>query len=184
MQSKGSSKGFNPKAQHYQPKHSANQVEVDMILEKPHGIDSDSYKKAENSFSQINLSKEQIQKLLVFLNDQSSNPRHSSSSNPHMNQNHQALAAFASIVSFPSTNNFVHWIIDTSATNHIICDYHLFDDCYLVANAYVNLQNGLRTPITHKGAVILSQHLILTEVLLVPSFSYNLISISKLIQPR
>jgi hypothetical protein len=46
---------------------------------------------------------------------------------------------------------------------------------------YVKLPNGQLALITHIGTVRISQDLILHDVLCVPSFSFNLISVNKLI---
>lgn len=47
-------------------------------------------------------------------------------------------------------------------------------------NAALHLPNGRTTPITHIGDVFLTSSIVLSEVLCVPSFHCNLVSISKL----
>ena len=44
----------------------------------------------------------------------------------------------------------------------------------------MQLPNGEYVPVTHKGTIQLTKHLILTNILMVPSFTFNLISASKL----
>jgi hypothetical protein len=48
-------------------------------------------------------------------------------------------------------------------------------------HSYIHLPNGQRVLATHIGSVQISQSLILTNVLCVPAFSFNLISVTKLI---
>ena len=47
-------------------------------------------------------------------------------------------------------------------------------------NTFVNLPNGESTLVTHIGIVEISSKLILHNVLCVPSFTFNLLSVSKL----
>jgi hypothetical protein len=57
-----------------------------------------------------------------------------------------------------------------------------FTTISVVESRYVKLPNGQLALITHVGTVRISQELTLHDVLCVPSFSFNLISVSKLIQ--
>ncbi|KAI4297564.1 hypothetical protein L6164_037449 [Bauhinia variegata] len=66
------------------------------------------------------------------------------------------------------------------ATDHFICTPHLFSTSTPVTNSYVQLPNGTKAQVTHIGQVRLLHHITLHNVLLVPSFSYNLLSASKL----
>ena len=77
---------------------------------------------------------------------------------------------------FTNTN----WIIDTGATNHIVHSISMFSSFTCVSNTYVYLPNGERALVTHVGTVHLTKKLILTNVLCVPSFTFNLISVSHL----
>jgi hypothetical protein len=74
------------------------------------------------------------------------------------------------------------WIIDTGATDHMINCPSLFTTITAVVSSFVKLPNGSVVPVTHIGTVFISDNLILTEVLCVPSFSFNLISASKIIK--
>jgi hypothetical protein len=74
------------------------------------------------------------------------------------------------------------WIIDTWATDHMIDCPSLFTTITAVVSSFVKLPNGSVVPVTHIGTVFISDNLILTEVLCVPSFSFNLISASKIIK--
>jgi hypothetical protein len=58
----------------------------------------------------------------------------------------------------------------------------LFTTITALVSTSVKLPNGDLVSITHIGTVQISEHLILTNVLYVPSFSFNLISVAKLIK--
>jgi hypothetical protein len=70
--------------------------------------------------------------------------------------------------------------IDSGATSHMACSVTLLTSIYCQVNSIVQLLNGESVPITYKGTILLTEHLILTDVLVVPSFVFNLISTSKL----
>ena len=74
------------------------------------------------------------------------------------------------------------WVLDTGATNHIICSVSLLTSVTTLTQCVVELPNGESAQVTHIGTVKLSTTLILDHVLCVPSFSFNLLSISKLTQ--
>lgn len=72
------------------------------------------------------------------------------------------------------------WIVDTGATDHITPFYHLLSD--ITSFHYVlHFPNGATTAITHIGSVTLSSDITLHNVLCVPLFTYNLLSVSKLL---
>ena len=71
------------------------------------------------------------------------------------------------------------WIIDTGATNHMI---HLVTQLTFITsivNTCVYLLNGEQALVTHVGIVHIFSTLVLTDVFCVPSFGFNLISVSK-----
>lgn len=75
--------------------------------------------------------------------------------------------------------SFLHtWIIDIGATDHMVCSISLFTSITALVSHQVKLPNGHFAEVTHIGTIQLSEHLILTNVLCVPSFSFNLISAS------
>jgi hypothetical protein len=55
----------------------------------------------------------------------------------------------------------------------------LFTTITAVVFTFVKLPNGSTVPVTHIGIVVILESLTLTEVLCVPSFTFNLISASK-----
>ena len=74
------------------------------------------------------------------------------------------------------------WVMDTRASDHIICSMSLFQSYTTVSHYVVELPNGESAHVTHIGSVKLSTPLILEHVLCVPSFSFNLLSVSQLTQ--
>ncbi|CAL1358899.1 unnamed protein product [Linum trigynum] len=72
------------------------------------------------------------------------------------------------------------WIIDTGATDHISCNLSCFLAYKVIKDAFITLPNGQKAEATHIGIVQLPCGLILHQVLYVPSFSFNLLSVSKL----
>ena len=74
----------------------------------------------------------------------------------------------------------IDWIIDTGATDHMVHSISVFSSIACVSNTYVYLPNGERALVTHVGIVHLTKKLIVTDVLCVPSFTFNLISFSHL----
>jgi hypothetical protein len=72
------------------------------------------------------------------------------------------------------------WIIDTGATDHMVCSLSFFTTIIATISKFVKLPNGQLALVTHIGTVRISASLILTDVLCVHSFSFNLISASKL----
>ena len=87
----------------------------------------------------------------------------------------------------PSVSNFAGnkvkiqnkgWIIDSGATHHVCNDISLFDSSIAVQNVRVTLPTGITVPIDRVGSVILSKDVKLLNVLFVPTFRYNLLSVS------
>lgn len=76
------------------------------------------------------------------------------------------------------------WITDTKATNHFVCGSSLFMHSSHVVNAFVYLPNGHKVQVDSIGTVQLNSHLVLNDVLCIPTFSFNLLSISKLVKSQ
>ncbi|CAA3011464.1 Retrovirus-related Pol poly from transposon TNT 1-94 [Olea europaea subsp. europaea] len=73
------------------------------------------------------------------------------------------------------------WIIDTGATDHIVCFVQQLTTITATINGNVKLSNGHVAVVTHIRTVQLSSDLTLTNVLCVPCFTFDLISASKLV---
>ena len=72
------------------------------------------------------------------------------------------------------------WVIDIEATDHMVHSISWFATVISTLNTFVNLPNGETALVTHIGTVKLSEKLTLTNVLCVPSFSFNLLSVNQL----
>lgn len=87
------------------------------------------------------------------------------------------------------TNNVYHdhsyysnnWIVDTGATDHITPFSHILHNVTSF-HSILHLPNGSTTSVTQMGSVMLSSDIVLQNVLCVPSFAYNLLSVSKLLK--
>jgi len=74
------------------------------------------------------------------------------------------------------------WIIDSGASSHVCSDLAMFRELKSVSGVTVTLPNGTRVSITHIGTVHITQKLILHNVLHVPDFKFNLMSVSSLVK--
>ena len=74
------------------------------------------------------------------------------------------------------------WVLDSGATDHVSASLSSFKS-YTKLNPLilVKLPNGHHVSATHSGDVCISDSIVLFSVLYVPAFSFNLISISKLV---
>lgn len=76
------------------------------------------------------------------------------------------------------------WVLDSGAGNHICANQGKFiDPAPYQGSAYVTTGDGKRHPITHTGSVQIHTSkgkIVLKHVFLVPTFKYNLISVSQL----
>jgi hypothetical protein len=95
---------------------------------------------------------------------------------------HSRHSIFSSISTFQKASAIPNhpWILDTRATDHMICSISYFTTIIAIVSKFIKLPNGQFASVTHIGIVHISTSLVLTDVLLVPSFSFNLVSISKL----
>ncbi|EOY04498.1 Uncharacterized protein TCM_019739 [Theobroma cacao] len=72
------------------------------------------------------------------------------------------------------------WIVDIGATDHIACSLHCFTTYKSIEGIFVKMPNNVRALVTHIGIVQITHTLLLDNVLFVPSFKFNLISVSQL----
>ena len=74
----------------------------------------------------------------------------------------------------------IDWVIDTGVTDHMVHSITYFTSITSTLNTHVNLPNGEITLVTHIGTIKIIEKLVLYNVFCVPSFSFNLISVSQL----
>ena len=137
------------------------------------------------------MSANQCQQIIDFLHSQFRiTAPSSSSSTPQVNGSSSSSSENPSVASFNGTvlTSSSHsssissssWILDTGATHHVCCSLKFFHSYTSVHNSFVTLPTGVHTTVTHVGTVYLSPFLILHNVLFVPSFHFNLLSVSAL----
>lgn len=103
---------------------------------------------------------------------------------------YESPVASSHFVDFTSTSVIIHsnlsihdtcWLIDFGASRHITGSLHLFTNLQAThASSTVILPNGTIKSVSHIGDIHLCDHLVLKDVLYVPSFTYNLISVNRL----
>ncbi|KAE8731176.1 Detected protein of unknown function [Hibiscus syriacus] len=82
-----------------------------------------------------------------------------------------------------SSNSSAHWIIDTGATDHILSVFKGFQfPVSCSSHRFVHLPNGHTETVTHIGSYRLNSEIVLSNVLFVPNFSHNLLSVSRLVK--
>lgn len=75
----------------------------------------------------------------------------------------------------------ITWILENGVTEHMCFDSKIFLELKpLVFPRFVKLTTSFRVKVTQVGNVILNSNIILKNILFVPSFKYNLISIQRL----
>jgi hypothetical protein len=82
----------------------------------------------------------------------------------------------------PVSSNHSKWIIDTVATDHMICSISLFTSITAKISTNVKLPNEKLDVVTHIGTVQIPANLLLTNGLCVLFFSFNLLFDRKLIK--
>jgi len=88
--------------------------------------------------------------------------------------------AFNAIHTFCALSQGV-WILDSGASEHMSSEPDFLHDLSLLEHPMmINLPNGAQVKVTHKGKLRVSDGLVLRDVLLVPKFKFNLLSIKSL----
>jgi len=73
------------------------------------------------------------------------------------------------------------WIINSGASEHMCSEGTVLHDlCSLQQPVLVNLPNGSRVKVTKHGKLRISKDLVLSRVLHVPNFKFNLLSVRRL----
>ena len=96
-----------------------------------------------------------------------------------MSLNFKHSIFFAQIVN-RKAYNMETWVINTGATDHIVCSVSLLTSITGISHSMVQLPNGESVVVTHVSTIQLSSHITLTNVLYVPYFSFNLLSVSSM----
>ncbi|XP_022856063.1 uncharacterized protein LOC111377235, partial [Olea europaea var. sylvestris] len=154
-----------------QPRHiAANQVVFANKSEQAHT-------NAEDFMHSLNHT--QYQQLMNMLGNHLTSAKTNTRNDEHTNQ---VSGTCFSIVLNPCLNSPKHWVMDSGATSHICFSKSAFYSMKLIENAYVTLPNHKRIPVSFVGIVKFSNNLMLEDVLYVPNFKFNLMSVSSLIK--
>ena len=120
------------------------------------------------------LNTEQYQQLIALLNKQQTENNSSSSL---VGTGFLAGKHFCFLTSFANGD----WIIDSGASDHITPNLDILTSVHkLSIPGFITMPNGKHSKIAHIGSVQLTPTLLLTNVLHVPDFQFNLLSVSKL----
>lgn len=93
-----------------------------------------------------------------------------------------SLAVYSLALCCASQLKINTWILDSGATNHMTPNKHLLHNIQPLPFSYlVTLPNGYKVKVHCTGSLQLCNDLILSKVLLVPSFHFNLIFVPQLV---
>ncbi|CAA7015851.1 unnamed protein product [Microthlaspi erraticum] len=136
------------------------------------------------------LSKDQIQGVIAYFNSQlqMSPQQNAASSNsggtitalPGMAFSSSTLCFVGALRATGNALSSQSWIIDSGATHHVCHDKNLFVNISDSLNRAVTLPTGIGVEIAGIGTVKLNASLVLNNVLFIPHFRLNLLSISQL----
>ena len=120
----------------------------------------------------ITLTSQQLEQLLKLL------PQTGNDTDEELNESFSGM-----VTCCLSSANYssMTWIIDSGATDHMTAYLqNLVDVRQAPPHSVIKLPNNQKAEITHIGSLQLSNGLMLREVLYVPSFNHNLLSIHRL----
>lgn len=132
--------------------------------------------------SEFNLSKVQVQKIMKLLT--MTDTKRATKDQSSLAFTNMAGSLFNSQIAKCFSNESMSKILDTRATHQITNNIDVLLHCQRIKNFFVQLPNSTRVSANHALEVRLAHDFVLKEVLYVPSFSFNLISISKLTETR
>lgn len=98
---------------------------------------------------------------------------HESNTNPH-------TSTCFSVVPQSLLSDSRRWIIDSGASRHVCANRSMFHRLYDVSNSSDMLPDNSSISVHFSSDIHLSSNLILKDVLYVPTFKFNLLSISAL----
>nr|KYP39800.1 hypothetical protein KK1_038865 [Cajanus cajan] len=166
--------GFPPGFKFKNPKY-ANRSANLSIIENIEDADIINTSRQDQKFGFI---AEQYQNLLALL-PQNSNDNDTN----HIDTAQVNLSSVQQHSTIPTHNGKIlntKWILDTGATDQICFSLTCFTSYKFIKPIHVNLPNGNSILASISGTIHFSPFLYLTDVLYLPNFQYNLISVSKL----
>ncbi|KAI9162142.1 hypothetical protein LWI28_024264 [Acer negundo] len=155
--------------------------EITMVMERglALGFELMSNQGSLSNFFQ-NLNSTQYQQLMTML------PTHLASSSKSINELQPTTAASFTIGTYFSVtlsevfSSPQYWIVDSRATRHICSIASAFISLHHIKNSIITLPNHTKIPVSLAGDVQINTPLILKDVLFVPAFKFNLLSVSAL----
>lgn len=131
----------------------------------------------------VSFTKMQYHELLALLKIRESSPTPHSANQiqviPSIDPTHSSTMS-GTIYCFtahqPTSAHTTLWIIDTGATDHMVCHISFFTSITTIVSHSVRLPNGEIAAVTHIGVVKVTDSILLSHVLCVPSINFNLLS--------
>lgn len=132
---------------------------------------------AQQSSSGILFSQEQLQQLAQLM------PQLQQSSIKNSESDEELDVHFSGMISEKLSSSSLEWIVDSGASDHMTPCLNMFDNATPVSQSHtINLPTGDTVRITHIGNVLVNPSITLKNVLCVPTFKHNLLSVQKLSQ--
>lgn len=149
---------------------------------KPHlnVVSSESPSSATNNDSNMVFTKKQYQELVALLHNKNSTASPSANQLQTVSPTQHHISSAVGISLCLSSFYSKPWIIDTGATDHMICNHSFFTTITSTMSNVVKLPNGEVATVSHIGTVQVTSTLLLHDVLCVPNFHFNLLSAAKL----
>ncbi|VFR01170.1 unnamed protein product [Cuscuta campestris] len=136
-----------------------------------------------NTDQHMSLTSSQYNQLIAMLNKETFHDAGDKSVPGFLSANMACNDHLASIAScFLSSCNKIQWIIDSGASDHITPHLTSFSTYKPInKSCFITIPNGQKASVLHIGNVILQNGIELLDVLHVPDFHYNLLSVQKLV---
>lgn len=124
----------------------------------------------------IFFTQQQFEQLLRSFPSTSKSERHGSDTEEEIEANFSGMVSCCHVVAMKG-----EWILDSEATDHMTASFDLLDNpTYASHGPKINLPNGHTKTVSHVGDLTLENNLTLKDVMCVPSFKHNLMSVQKL----
>ncbi|CAJ2647171.1 unnamed protein product [Trifolium pratense] len=136
--------------------------------------------------SSLSITQDQFDQLMQILQSSNINPSSGSTSSHQVNSSQsfgpssngrQGSVSFSSFCCHITQGS---WILDSGASDHICGSLHWFDSYNQINPISIRLPTGHISIARFSGTIKFSNHLVLHNVLFVPNFTLNLISVSKM----
>ena len=161
---------------------------MNQVSSQPHGVDTSHQSVVPDNVGEGNsahllntLNSTQCQQLISLLTSHLTITAATSGQlNDHSESStYHTGTCFSASFQQPSSINQL-WIVDSGASKHICSSLHAFTSLRPIQNSYVTLPNKTSIPVSFIGDIFLNADLTLHDVLYVPQFNFNLLSVSAL----